>query len=387
LHHGRPINQRGYLTAILALLLCLGGCEGSGDGAPGGGPGAEPPAPVTIAQAVQKEVPVELRTFGTVEPKAYVEVKSQIGGELVGVHFEEGQDVAAGDLLFTIDPRPAKAERKIAEANLARDRINAGNAHAEATRQQALFDRKLVSQEQRDKAHAEAEALEAVLRADAAAVQGAKLRLEYSAIRSPINGRTGELRVHRGNLVRANDIALVTINQVTPVRVAFSLPQQELPAVTGRLGGVTARGALEVMAFVPGDDGAPEPGAVTLVDNAVDRATGTIKLWAEFENAGLRLWPGQLVNVVLTLRVQPDAIVIPTRAVQSGQKGTYVFVVKPDATVEERFIEAARTFGEETIVASGLVAGERVVTDGQLRLRPGSKVVEKPAARGGAPEP
>jgi multidrug efflux system membrane fusion protein len=373
--------------AILVLLLALGGCEGMGDEVPGGTKGAEPPAPVTIADVVQKAVPVELRTFGTVEPKAYVEVKSQVGGELVGVHFEEGQDVAAGDLLFTIDPRPAKAERRIAEANLARDRINAGNARAEATRQQALFDGKLVSQEQRDKAAAEADALEAVLRADEAAVQSARLRVEYSAIRSPIDGRTGELRVHQGNLVRANDVALVTINQVTPIRVAFSLPQQELPAVMGQVGGAASGAPLGVMALVPGDEGAPEPGTVTLVDNAVDRATGTIKLWAEFENARQRLWPGQLVNVVLTLRVQPDAIAVPTRAVQSGQKGAYVFVVRPDGTVEDRFIEAARTHGEETIVASGLSAGERVVTDGQLRLRPGSRVVERPNDKVGAAEP
>jgi len=380
-----------HLT-ILVCLASLAGCTGSGEaaaGKPGGGPGGpggpgfEPPAPVTIGDVVQKAVPVELRAFGTVEPNATVAVKSQVGGVLVGVHFEKGQDVEKGDLLFTIDARPARAEKQLTEANLARDKVQYENARKEAERQKGLLDQKLVSEEQYEKAASTAEALAAVMRADQAAIRSAKLKVDYSAIRSPIDGRTGDLMVDLGNLVKAGDVPLVNINQIRPIQVAFALPQRALPDVMAQM----AEGAPRVDAFIPGAEETPEAGKVVLVDNAVDRATGTIKLWAEFENAESRLWPGQLVNVVLTLSVQADAITVPSRAVQTGQKGSYVFVVKPDATVEDRIITVDRTNGDDAVIAEGLAAGERVVTDGQLRLKPGSKIVDKSAAPGAAPKP
>jgi multidrug efflux system membrane fusion protein len=295
---------------------------------------------------------------------------------LVGVHFQKGQDVAQGDLLFTIDPRPARAEKQLTEANLARSRVQYENAQAEAERQRSLYDQKLVSAEQYENARAAADALAAALRADQAAIRSAKLKVDYSTIRSPIDGRTGDLLVDLGNLVKAGDAPLVTINQIHPIQVVFALPQRDLPRVMEQMEASAPR----IDAFAPGAEETPVPGKVVLVDNAVDQATGTIKLWAEFENADSRLWPGQLVNVALTLRVEAGAIVVPSRAVQTGQKGTYVFVVGADAVAEQRPIAVDRTYGEDTVVAGGLRPGERVVTDGQLRLKPGSKVADKSAA-------
>jgi membrane fusion protein, multidrug efflux system len=384
----------GEQTAVLLFLALLAGCKGSGEaeaaGKQGGGPGGpgapsgpEPPAAVTVGDVILKSVPVELRAFGTVEPNATVAIKSQVGGVLVGVHFEKGQDVKKGDLLFTLDARPAKAEKQLTEANLARDKVQFENARKEAERQKGLLDQKLVSEEQYEKATSTAEALAAVMRADQAAIKSAKLKVDYSTIKSPIDGRTGDLMVDLGNLVKAGDVPLVIINQIRPIRVAFSLPQRALPSVMAQM----AAGAPRVDAVIPGAEEAPATGKVVLVDNAVDPATGTIKLWAEFENADSRLWPGQLVNVVLTLSVQDDAITVPSRAVQTGQKGSYVFVVRPDATVEDRVITVERTQGDDVIVSEGLAAGERVVTDGQLRLKPGSKIMDKSAAPSGPPKP
>jgi len=372
---------------ILVFLALLAGCKGTDEaaaaGKPGGGPGGpggpgvpEPPAPVMIGEVVQKDVPIELRAFGTVEPNATVAIRSQVGGVLVGVHFDKGQDVRKGDLLFTIDPRPARAEKQLTEANLARNRVQYENARAEAERQKSLFDQKLVSAEQYENARAAAEGLAAALRADQAAIRSATLKVDYSTIRSPIDGRTGDLLVDLGNLVKAGDAPLVTINQIHPIQVVFALPQRDLPRVMEQM----AASAPRVDAFAPGAEETPVPGKVVLVDNAVDQATGTIKLWAEFENASSQLWPGQLVNVVLTLSTQEGAITVPSRAVQTGQKGTYVFVVGADAAAEQRPITVDRTYGEDTVVAEGLRPGERVVTDGQLRLKPGSKVVDKSGA-------
>ena len=377
-----------YTDLLLFLLLFapLAGCTGTDEaaaGKPGGPGGPEQPAPVTIGEVVQKDVPIELRAFGTVEPNATVAIRSQVGGVLVGVHFQKGQDVAQGDLLFTIDPRPARAEKQLTEANLARNRVQYENAQAEATRQKALYDQKLVSAEQYESARAAAESLAAALRADQAAIRSAKLKVDYSTIRSPIDGRTGDLLVDLGNLVKTGDAPLVTINQIHPIQVVFALPQRDLPRVMEQM----RASPPQVRAIIPGAEEEPEVGAVILVDNAVDQATGTIKLWAEFENAESRLWPGQLVNVVVTLSVQAGAITVPARAVQTGQKGSYVFVAKPDGTVEDRFVEVARTYAGDAIVEEGLAAGERVVTDGQLRLKPGSRIVEKTAAPGGSPKP
>jgi membrane fusion protein, multidrug efflux system len=304
------------------------------------------------------------------------------------VHFEKGQDVKAGDLLFTIDARPAKAQKQLAEANLARDKVQYENAQIEAQRQKELLEGKLASEEQFAKAKTTAAALAATLSADQAAIQSASLSVKFSEIRSPIDGRTGDLLVNLGNLVAANGAVLVTIKQIRPIRVAFSLPQRELPAVMQRMNEADAGDdGLEVRAFIPGDESVPESGRVALVDNAVDPTTGTIMLWAEFDNAGSRLWPGQLVNVVLTLSMQEGAITVPTRAVQNGQQGTYIFVALANGTVEQRPIAVARTQGDDTIVSQGLAVGERVVADGQLRLKPGSAISIREDAPNGATKP
>lgn len=326
--------------------------------------------PVTVASAMQKAVPIDLSTFGTVKALSSVAVKSQIGGILTAVQVREGQDVKQGDLLFTIDPRPQEAALKQAEANLSRDTAQFKNAEKEADRQEQLLAKGLAAQDAYDQAKATAESLSSVLKADEAAVATARLQLEYCRIRSPCDGRAGELGIDLGNVVKANDATLLTINQITPIEVDFSLPQQELPRIQDAM----ARSVLKVEATIPGEVPVVGTGAVSFVDNEVNRQTGTIRLKGTFSNTDQRLWPGQFVRVVLTLSVQPNAIVIPSPAIQTGQKGSYVFVVKPDLTVEDRPITVDRTLNGDTVVSGGLKVDERVVTEGQLRLTPGAKV-------------
>jgi membrane fusion protein, multidrug efflux system len=377
----------GLMPALLLAAAAAACAKPETPGGPGPGHGADPPAPVTVADVVRKTVPVELETFGNVEPNATVAVTSLVAGQLVAVHFKRGDDVKKGDLLFTIDPRPTLAAKKVAEANLSRDKAQYDSARKEANRQAALLEQKLVSEGDRDRALAAADALAATMRADQAAVESARLSLAYASIRSPIDGRTGDLLVDPGNVVQPGVQKLVVINQVKPIRVSFSLPQQGLPRIMESMGAAGAENGLEVSAAIPGGNGAPEKGRIVTVDNAVDPATGTIRVWAEFDNAGSRLWPGQLVDVVLTLSMQEGAITVPTRAVLSGQQGTYVFVALPNGTVEQRPVTAERTRGDDTIVSRGLAAGERVVTDGQLRLKPGSTISIPDETKSGAAKP
>ncbi|MDD5306123.1 MAG: efflux RND transporter periplasmic adaptor subunit [Deltaproteobacteria bacterium] len=388
------MRRNTFTVDVLAAICVLGtvlaaGCgKSGGNGQPGGKPptDADPPAPVTVVGVVRKAMPIELETFGTVEPNATVAVTSQVAGELVGVHFQRGQDVRKGDLLFTIDPRPALAKRKLAEANLSRDKAQYENARKEAERQRGLLEQKLVAQGDYDRILTTAESLDATVRADKAAIESARLEVLFSSIRSPIDGRTGDLLVDAGNTVQPGVQKLVVINQVRPIRVSFSLPQRGLPKIMERVGAAGAEG-LEVHATIPGRSGEPEKGRVAIVDNAVDRATGTIRLWALFPNEESRLWPGQLINVSLSLGMEPNALVVPSPAVLAGQKGNYVFVAKPGDTVEIRVVEVDRTVGDDTVVSKGLEAGERVVTDGQLRLRPGSRIAVRPEGGNGAPRP
>jgi len=340
-----------------------------------------PPVPVTVDTAVQRTVPVQLRAIGNVEAHSTVTVKSKVGGELVRVHFIEGQDVNKGSLLFTIDPRPYEAALKQAEANLQKDIAQAKHAREDAQRYKFLIQKGVVPQQQYDKFSSDADALEATVLADRAAVDNAKIQLGYCSIYSPIDGRTGSLIVKQGNIIKAEDINLVVINQIIPIDVTFSVPEQFLPEIKRYM----ASRNLQVETFIPMDEGRPERGMITFIDNAVDTNTGTIRLKGTFANTGRRLWPGQFVNVILTLTTQPNAILIPSQAVQTGQEGQYIFVIKPDFTAEQRPVVVGRTLNNETIIEKGLQAGEKVVTDGQLQLVPGTKVEVK--TRPASPEP
>ncbi len=370
------VLQASVLPASLLLACALSGCSKQ-EAAP-----APPAAPVSVARVEQKAVPLELRVIGAVEAYSTVEVKAQVNGELTGVHFTEGQDVRRGQLLFTIDRQPFEAELKRAEASLARNQAQAQNAQVQAARYTRLMGEGVVAKEQYEDVITNAEALEAAVRADKAAVENARVQLAYTTLSSPIDGRTGSLKVHRGNIVKANDekSTLVVINQWTPIYSSFALPEQELSEVRRYL----AAGRLKVETTIPQDTRPPIEGTVSFVDNAVDRTTGTIRLKATFANADRRLWPGQFVNVVLTLAEQKDALVVPSEAVQTGQQGLFVWVVKPDQTVESRSVTVARARGSESVIAQGVAAGEIVVTDGHLRLVPGGRVQVKNSAEGGA---
>jgi multidrug efflux system membrane fusion protein len=324
-------------------------------------------------------VPLQLRAVGNVEAYATVSVKSQVTGVLNKAHFREGQDVKKGQLLFTIDPRPFEAALKQAEANLARDTAQVKNLREQVRRYAELVEKQYVSREQYDQIKTNADAAESVVDADKAAVETAKVQLSYCYIYSPVNGRVGSLLVNEGNLVRVNDAApLVVINQLNPINVTFAVPEQHLADLKRHM----AVGRLGVDATFQSDDGRPEQGFLAFVDNAVDRSTGSIKLKAEFTNGERRLWPGQFVNVILTLATQADAVVIPSEAIQVGPEGQQVFVVKEDNRVEMRAVTVGRTQDGQAVVAKGLSAGEVVVREGQFLLGPGSRVEIKDLAKG-----
>jgi multidrug efflux system membrane fusion protein len=357
-----------FLTGILGLLLLavfFSGCSNEKSKNT-----VSAPIPVIVSTVIQKTVPVQLRAIGNVQAYSTVTIKSKVGGELVGVHFTEGQDVKKGNLLFTIDPRPYEAALRQAEANLQRDLAKAKSALEDARRYESLIQRQVVSPQQYEKVRSDADALEATVLADRAAMENARIQLDYCSIRSPIDGRTGSLLMKQGNIIKADDINLVVINQIIPIDVAFSIPEQFLSEIKKYM----ASGKIQVEVLVPMNEEKPEKGAITFIDNAVDSNTGTIRLKGTFANRERKLWPGQFVNVMLTLATEPNTIVVPSQAIQTGQEGQYVFVVKQDLTVESRPVVAGRTMDTETVIQKGLRADEKVVTDGQLRLYPGAKV-------------
>jgi multidrug efflux system membrane fusion protein len=351
------------------LLAFIPACSGKPPQLP-----PKPPVPVTAGTVTQKTVPVQIRAIGNVEAYSTVSVKSQVGGELIKVHFREGQDVRNGEILFTIDPRPYEAALKQAEANLAKDIAQLENAREEVRRYAELAKKGYVAQEQYDQIRTNSAAFEATVNAGKAIVENARLQLKYCSISSPITGRTGTLLSHQGNLIKANaDNPLIVINQVQPVYVGFSLPEQYV----GEIKKYMSSGKLKVEVVIGKDEKYPESGVVTFVDNTVDTATGTIKLKATFANRDRHLWPGQFVNAAMTLTARPNAVVVPSQAIQTGQKGLYVFVIKPDLSVESRPVVTSLSFENETVVEKGLQPGERVVTDGQMRLFPGARVEVK----------
>jgi multidrug efflux system membrane fusion protein len=327
--------------------------------------------PVTTAMVVTKSVPVRLYAIGNVEPYTTVAVKARVDGQVVSVHFKEGDEVRKGSVLFEIDPRPFAASLKQAQANLLKDKALLDRASQQEKRYKDLLAKNFISPDAYEQVRTNAETTAATVSADEAAIESAKLSLEYCTIRAPVTGYAGRIQIQQGNLVKANDTnPMVTINQVVPIYASFSVPEQNVADVRRYQAG----GELKVAANFANSVHPPVAGRLSFVDNAADATTGTIKLKAEFPNTDKALWPGQFVNVVLTLHEQKDAIVTPSAAVQSGPTGEYVFVVKPDSTVELRNIKIARAEGDDTVVASGLQAGDQVVIVGQLRLAPGTKV-------------
>ncbi|MGC1816991.1 MAG: efflux RND transporter periplasmic adaptor subunit [Casimicrobiaceae bacterium] len=366
--------RRVLIVAALALVAIGAGSyllRASQRDAGGAASTPSPAVPVTAAPVVTKTVPVRLRAIGNIEPYTTVALKALVDGQIVAVRFAEGDEVKKGAVLFEIDRRPFEAQLQQAQANLLKDRATLDHASEQEKRYKDLLEKKFISPDAYGQVRTNAETAAAQVSADQAAIQGIRLQIEYCTIRAPITGYAGKIMIQQGNLVKANDTnALVVINQVQPIYASFSVPEQDLDAVRR----YDAAGELQVTAGVPKSSHPPLVGKLTFIDNTTDTTTGTIKLRAAFPNLDKALWPGQFVDVVLTLTQQKDAVVMPATAVQNGPNGQYVFVVKPDHSVELRNVKIARTEGDDAVVASGVAPGDTVVTTGQLRLAPGIHV-------------
>lgn len=362
----KVLQKNLYLILILLFpIIFLPSCKSKQP------PPQKPPVAVIAAYVEQKPMPVQIKAIGNVEAYSQVSVKSQISGILIRVHFKEGQFVKKGALLFTIDPAPYEAALKQAKANLSKDIAQLQNARTEVARYEELVKKGYIAASQFDQIKTNADALEAVVKADEAIVENASLQLKYCFIHSPISGKAGSLIVHEGNLIKANaDTPMVIINQIQPVYVSFSVPEQFLPEIKKFM----SIGKVKTLVYINKDIEHPVEGVLTFIENTVDTVTGTIKLKSIFDNNDNKLWPGQFVDVLIILTIQKDALVIPFKAVMTGQNGQFVYVIKNDFTVENRPVVVSRTIGEEAVIEKGLLSGERIVTDGQLRLMPGSKV-------------
>jgi membrane fusion protein, multidrug efflux system len=341
-----------------------------------------PPAQSVIADVADtRAMSIQVKAIGTVQPIATVTIKSRIDGQIDKVHFEEGQEVKEGDLLFTLDNRAFQAQLAQTEATLERDRAQLQRAHLELKRQTELASRGVASAQKLEEAQTAVKVFDAAIQADQAAIENAHVNLNYTSIRAPITGRTGSINLKRGSLVKSNDtttqaVPLVTITQLQPIYVTFTVPERHLADLRTAISSVHSP---KVIATIPNERQQPVTGALTFIDNQVDVATGTISLKATFANSDAKLWPGQFVNVTLMLGLQADALVVPSAAVQIGQNGPYVFVIKSDSAVELRLVRIDRAVDNMTVIAEGLAAGERVVVDGQLRLSNGSRVsVQRP---------
>jgi multidrug efflux system membrane fusion protein len=384
---------------VVAAVLLLAACS---DNAAGKARVQLPPVPVTVGEVLEKTIPVQLTAVGNAQAYTTVGIKSQVNGQLVEVRFKEGQDVRKGDLLFVIDPRPfeaalrqteaalsqRQAEVRQAQAAVERDTAQLENARVQERRYRELVAKELIAREQYDTLNTNMTALQATVEADRAAVENAKaafqaaqanvdnarLQLAYTSIHAPIDGRTGNLLVQNGNILKANDDnPIVVINQIHPIYVSFAVPEQHLADIKK----YRALGPLQVVTRPPRQQETLATGELTFVNNTVDQTTGTIQLKATFSNENNGLWPGQFVDVSMVITSR-TAIVVPSQAIQPGQQGPYVFVVKPDQTVESRLVTPGVRLGAETIVEKGLKPAERVVTDGQLRLVPGARIEARP---------
>lgn len=361
--HHFVITASRLLLSIVFLLLCACGSDSKGSK-------GDKTVPVVAAKAEVRVVPSVIRAVGNLDPLATVDVRSRVGGMILEQNVRDGQDVKEGDVLFQIDPRPFELAVQEARARLERDRAQLANAQSGLRRYSQLKKQHVVAEGQYDDSYAAAKTLEGTIKLDQATLDRALLDLEYATIRAPIPGRVGNVLLNKGNLVEANDDdPLVTINQIRPILVTFSIPEAQLPAVQDRMN----QGTLQAQAFVQGDEKRPEEGELYSVDNAVDRDTGSIRLKALFPNDGGRLWPGQFVRVVLHLG-ERRGVLVPSGAVLDGIKGPYVYVVRDDSTVEPIAVSVGAVFDRFTLLTEGLAGGELVIAEGQLRLEPGTKV-------------
>ena len=355
-----------FLVATLLLLGC-----GNKEKAPGGAAG-RPPAPVVVASVEQRDIPVQLRAIGNVEAYQTVQIRSQVNGQIQKIFFREGEDVRQDQLLFQLDKRPFQADLEKVIGQMKHDQSQAENSRVQAERYSNLEKAGVASHEQADQLRAQAKADASAVEADKAAVDSARVQLLYTDITAPIDARAGALLINLGNLVKANDTPyLVLLNQVTPIYVTFSVPEANLDRVRRYF----SSRQLKVLAYPKGEAANPAVGRLTFIDNGVDTTTGTFKLKGTFQNKDRRLWPGEFVDVALELSTQKRAIVVPTKAIQTGQQGDYVYVVTPDSTAESRPVRTAGAYQNLTLVSDGLKPGERVIVNGQLRVAPNAKVV------------
>lgn len=372
------------VMAITAVCLLTGCNKNTAQAAGPGGPGGQrPPAPVVVSTVEQRDIPVQITAIGNVEAYQAVQIRAQVNGQLQRVLFKEGDDVRRGQLLFQLDKAPFQAALAQAEGNLQRDQANAVNAEAQAGRYTALEKQGVISREQADQMRTQAQANASAVNADKAAVDAARVQLRYTDIHAPIDARAGALLINVGNLIKANDTPfLVQLNQVQPIYVTFSIPETQLQAVRQ----YSAGGQLKVLAYPKGQTSNPAEGKLTFIDNGVDPTTGTVKLKATFVNKDRRLWPGEFVDVVLNLSMHKNAMVVPTKAIQTGQQGSYVYVVDQENTAKPQPVQSTGTFQNLTLVAGGLTPGQRVIVDGQLRVVPNGKVNIQSVVPGAAAE-
>jgi membrane fusion protein, multidrug efflux system len=373
-----PSHTRHSLTVLFSLLvlLTLSGCSKAPAGNASSG---RPPAPVNVAAVEQRDIPIQIRAIGNVEAYQTVQVRSQVNGQIQKIFFREGDEVRAGQPLFQLDKRPFQAELEKAISQMKHDQAQAENSRIQAERYAGLEKEGIVSHEQAGQLSAQAKADASAVEADKAVIDAARVQLQYTDIAAPIDARAGNLMINLGNLVKANDTPyLVQLNQITPIYVTFFVPESNLQRVKERF----ASGQLKVMAYPKGDPGSPSEGRLTFIDNGVDTSTGMFKLKATFPNKDRRLWPGQFADVALELSTQKNALIVPTKAIQTGQQGEYVYVVTADNTAESRPVKTAGIYQDMTVVSNGLNIGERVIVNGQLRVAPNAKVVVQGAAPG-----
>ncbi len=372
--YSRPKAMRSILLIASALIAAttLGACSDK-NGAQAEAKKLPPSVPVLVAQVVEKSMPLRLHAIGNVETIASVAVKARVDGQITHVHVRDGQDVAAGDLLFQLDPKPYQSQLQQAQANLDHDQAQLDYLKGQEQRYQDLLKQNFVSKEGYAQVAANFRGAEASVKANEAAVQHARVNLGYTTIRAPIRGRIGKVMLSEGNLVKGNDTAqMLVINQLSPIYISVAVPQQYLNEIRTRQKAAPLRieAALE-------KDGRTLPGKLAFIDNSVDVSTGTIKLRGIFDNREKDLWPGQFVDAWVSLRDEDRALVVPTQALQTGPKGQYVYVVKSDSSAELRAVEVARTEGEETVLVGGVAAGETVVVDGASRILPGTRLSVK----------